>query len=72
MHAIEPDMVLGKSVFDSHGGRLGEVVDVGLYTHSRVKFVLVEDKGRRVPIRRWAVDDISSVEPDAVTLRVQG
>ena len=70
MRAIEPDMVLGKEAVDGAGSHLGEIVDVGLYTHSRVKFLVVQDKSARVPIRRVAVDDIDDVAADVVRLRV--
>ncbi|MFA5861338.1 MAG: hypothetical protein WDA16_06540 [Candidatus Thermoplasmatota archaeon] len=71
MQPIAPEMVLGKSVLDGHGGFLGEIVDVGLYTHDRVKFLVVEDKGRRVPIRTVGVDAIDSVDIDSVHVRVR-
>jgi hypothetical protein len=71
MHSIAPDMVLGKRVVDGAGGLLGEIVDVGLYDHSRVKFLVVEDKARRIPIRTLGVDVISRVEPDEVTVRIR-
>lgn len=70
MRDIEPDMVLGKEAVDGDGLRLGEIIDVGLYTHSRVKFLVLEDRARRVPIRRVAVDDIDDVSADVVKLRV--
>lgn len=70
MRAIEPDMVLGKEAVDGEGSHLGEIVDVGLYTHSRVKFLVVQDKDNRVPIRRIGVEDIHDVDPDVVRLRV--
>lgn len=70
MKAIEPDMVLGKSVVDSRGGSLGEIVDVGLFNHSRVKFLVVEDKSQRIPIRTVGVDAIDRVGADSVTLRI--
>lgn len=70
MRAIEPDMVLGKEVVDGMGGSLGEIVDVGLYTHDRVKFLVVQDRARRVPVRTVAVDAITSVSPDSVRVRV--
>jgi hypothetical protein len=70
MREIEPDMVLGKEVVDGDGGSLGEIVDVGLYTHDRVKFLVVQDRARRVPIRRVGVDAIASVSPDTVRLSV--
>lgn len=71
MHAIAPDMVLGKRLVDGHGGLLGEIVDVGLYDHSRVKFLVVEDKTRRIPIRTVGVDAIEGVDPDSVRVRVR-
>lgn len=71
MLSIEPDMVLGKVVFDGHGDSLGQIVDVGLYNHSRVKFLVVEDKEKRIPIRTLPVDAIDSVSADTVTLRVR-
>jgi hypothetical protein len=70
MQSIEPDMVLGKRVVDARGGRLGEIVDVGLYTHSRVKFLVVLDKTQRVPIRRYAVDTIDNVSEEYVTVHL--
>lgn len=70
MKAIEPDMVLGKAVIDSRGGSLGEIVDVGLFNHSRVKFLVVEDKSQRIPIRTVGIDAIDRVERDSVTLRI--
>lgn len=71
MIPIEPEMVLGKSVLDAQGGSVGEIVDVGLYNHSRVKFLVVEDKDKRIPIRRLAVDAIDRVGEHTVTLRVK-
>lgn len=68
VNAIEPDMVLGKTVEDERGGRLGHIVDVGLYSHSRVKFLIVEDDKKRVPVR-VAVDAIERVGADTVRLR---
>ena len=70
MRAIEPDMVLGKEAIDGAGTALGEIVDVGLYTHSRVKFLVVSDPSRRVPVRRVGVEDITDVSADVVRLRV--
>lgn len=66
---IEPDMVLGKAVVDERGGTVGQIVDVGLYSHSRVKFLVVEDKSKRVPIRTFGVDAIERVGADTVSLR---
>lgn len=71
MQPIAPDMVLGKSVLDGYGGRLGQIVDVGLYAHDRVKFLVVEDKARRIPIRTVGVDAIDSVDRDSVHVRVR-
>ncbi|HET6404646.1 MAG TPA: PRC-barrel domain-containing protein [Candidatus Thermoplasmatota archaeon] len=72
MHAIEPDMVLGKEAVDGSGSSLGTVVDVGLYTHSRVKFLVVSDGARaNVPIRRVGVEDVDGVDADVVRLRVR-
>lgn len=71
MHAIEPDMVLGKHLVDPESGNLGEIVDVGLYNHARVKFLVVEDKSNRVPIRTYAVDHIDKVSERVVTLRIR-
>jgi hypothetical protein len=71
MQPIAPDMVLGKSLVDGHGGRLGEIVDVGLYTHDRVKFLVVEDKERRIPIRTVGVDAIDRVDAESVRVRVR-
>lgn len=68
--AIEPYMVLGKTATDAQGESLGEIVDVGLHNYSRVKFLVVEDKGKRVPIRTVSVDQVEGVTPDRVTLRV--
>ena len=69
MIAIEPDMVLGKAAIGGDGERLGEVVDVGLFSHSRVKFLVVQDKNRRIPIRRIGAEEIDSVSSDNVHLR---
>lgn len=71
MLAIEPEMVLGKDVLDDHGGKVGEVVDVGLYTHSRVKFLVIEDKSKRIPITRMDVDRIDGVTETTVRLKVR-
>lgn len=71
MHAIEPDMVLGKPVVDARGGDLGDVVDVGLYSHSRVKFLVVEGRDGGAPARRLMVDEIDAVSPTTVRVRVQ-
>ena len=71
MQGIAPEMVLGKSVVDGHGGSLGEVVDVGLFDHRRVKFLVVEDKDHAIPIRTLNVDAIDRVEPDSVRVRVR-
>lgn len=71
MHPIEPDMVLGKALVDGQGGSLGEIVDVGLWSHGRVKYLLVEDRSQRVPIRTVGVDDIEQVSADAVRVRVR-
>ncbi|HEX2021950.1 MAG TPA: hypothetical protein VHH36_04510 [Candidatus Thermoplasmatota archaeon] len=68
---IEPDMVMGKPVVDPAGGNLGEIVDVGLYSHDRVKFLVVEDKSARVPIRRLMVDEIDDVSATTVRVRVR-
>lgn len=77
MRAIEPDMVLGKEAVDGAGSHLGRIVDVGLYTHSRVKFLVLSDERRKptggsraVPVRRVSVDDVADVEADIVRLRV--
>ena len=70
MLAIEPYMVLGKTATDPRGQALGEIVDVGLHNYSRVKFLVVEDKASRVPIRTVSVDQVEGVSPDTVTLRV--
>jgi hypothetical protein len=69
MHAISPEMVLGKSLVDGQGDRLGEIVDVGLFDHQRVKFLVVEDRKHRIPIRTVGVDAIGQIDTDAVTLR---
>ena len=71
MLSIEPDMVLGKAVVDPQGGRLGEIVDVGLYSHARVKFLVVEDKSKTVSIRRYGIDAIDNVGEHSVRLRVK-
>lgn len=71
MRSIAPDMVLGKRVIDGHGGLLGEIIDVGLFDHARVKFLVVEDKARHIPIRTVGVDAIDSVDMDAVHVRVR-
>lgn len=71
MLSIEPDMVLGKAVVDDHGGDLGQIVDVGLYSHSRVKFLVVEDPSKRVPIRTVGVDAIDRVGAETVRLRLR-
>lgn len=70
MMAIEPYMVLGKTATDPQGASLGEIVDVGLHNYSRVKFLVVEDKVRRVPIRTVSVDQVEGVSTDTVRLRV--
>lgn len=70
MHVISPDMVLDKPAIDAEGAPLGQVVDVGLFDHARVKFLVVQDDAKRVPIRRYAVDDIKGVSADHVTLRI--
>lgn len=70
MLPLEPDMVLGKAVLDPHGGRIGEIVDVGLFNHSRVKFLVVEDKSQRVPIRTFGIDRVDHVSADTVTIRL--
>jgi sporulation protein YlmC with PRC-barrel domain len=64
-------MVLGKNVIDGHGGRLGRIVDVGLYAHDRVKFLVVEDKEHRIPIRTVGVDAIDNVGRESVQVRVR-
>lgn len=69
MHAIEPDMVLGKEAVDGAGMHLGRVVDVGLYTHSRVKFLVVGDDTRSN--RRVGVEDVAGFDADVVRLRVR-
>ena len=72
MHAIEPDMVLGKEAVDPSGSHLGTIVDVGLFTHSRVKFLVVRDQARRnVPVRRVGIEDVDGVDADVVRLRVR-
>lgn len=70
MHVISPDMVLDKPAVDADGEPLGQVMDVGLFDHARVKFLVVGDQERRIPIRRYAVDNIESVSADFVTLRI--
>lgn len=70
MQEIEPGMVLGKAAVDKKGSLLGEIIDVGLYAHDRVKFLVVQDRTRRVPVRNVAVDAISSVSSDTVQLSV--
>lgn len=70
MQPIAPDMVLGKSLLDAAGGRLGEIVDVGLFDHARVKFLVVEDKDRRIPIRCVGIEAIDMVDADSVRVRV--
>lgn len=72
MHNIAPDMVLDKHAIDAQGAILGRVVDVGLFDHSRVKFLVVEDDEKRIPIRTVGVDAIENVSPDTVRVRVQG
>lgn len=67
--SIDPDMILGKAVVDDKGESLGTIVDVGLYEHSRVKFLVVEDRGARVPIRTIGVDAIEKVGPASIRLR---
>jgi hypothetical protein len=71
MLSIEPYMVLGKPAMGPEGEALGEIVDVGLHSYSRVKFLVVEDKDKRVPIRTVSVDEVEGVTPDHVTLRVK-
>jgi hypothetical protein len=70
MIAIEPDMVMGKAAIGGDGERLGEVVDVGLFSHSRVKYLVVEDKAKGIPIRMYAAETIDSVSSDIVRLKV--
>lgn len=70
MRAIEPDMVLGKEAIDGAGIRLGEIVDVGLFDHSRVKFLVVQDPTKKVPIRRVRIEDVDDVGASIVRLRV--
>lgn len=69
MQAIEPDMVLGKEAVDGAGLHLGRVVDVGLYTHSRVKFLVLRDDDRRN--RRVGVEDVDGVDVDVVRVRAR-
>lgn len=71
-HFINPDMVLDKNAIDAAGTPLGRVVDVGLFDHSRVKFLVVEDDDKRIPIRTVGIEEIENVSPDTVRLRVQG
>lgn len=71
MLAIEPYMVLGKTATGPQGEALGEVVDVGLHNYSRVKFLVLEDKRQRIPIRTVSVDQVEGVSAETVTLRVQ-
>lgn len=71
MHVISPDMVLDKPAIDADGSPIGQVVDVGLFDHSRVKFLVVRDEEKSVPIRRFTVDDVEGVSADFVTLRIQ-
>ena len=70
MHAIAPDMVLGKELVDAAGGHLGEIVDVGLFDHQRVKFLVVEDKARSIPIRCVGIESIDAVDQDSVRIRL--
>lgn len=63
-------MVLGKAVVDGRGDKLGEIVDVGLFSHRHVKFLVVEDRSQRVPMRTFAVDRVDHVTPETVTLRL--
>lgn len=70
MRAIEPDAVLGKAVIDGRGAKLGEIVDVGLYSHSRVKFLVVQAAGMSVRPRNVGVEEIDDVAKDVVRLRV--
>ena len=70
MRTIEPDMVLGKEAIDGEGAAIGEIVDVGLYAHDRVKFLVVQGRDRRIPIRNVDVGAIASVSPDSVRLSV--
>lgn len=70
MRAIEPGMVMGKEAVDGEGTPLGEIVDVGLYAHDRVKFLLVKDPTHRVPVRIVGVDAIAHVSADRVRLSV--
>lgn len=69
MQAIEPDMVLGKEAVDGAGIHLGRVVDVGLYTHSRVKFLVLRGDDRRS--RRVGIEDVDGVDVDIVRVRVR-
>jgi len=70
MRDIEPNMVLGKEAVDQQGATLGEIVDVGLYAHDRVKFLVLKDPTRRVPVRTVGVDLIADVSADRVQLSV--
>ena len=71
MLAIDPYSVLGKPAVDPRGSALGEIVDVGLFSHSRVKFLVVKDAKKDIPVRTYSVDDVQNVGTDSVTLRVQ-
>ncbi len=64
--AINPEHCLGKKVFTPEGECLGEVLDVSLYSFSRVKQILVEtEKG----VRNIDWDLVSRIEPDRILLR---
>lgn len=74
-----PEMVLDKEVFDSRGGLVGAVVDVGVHDMRRVKFLVVSDgpnaesPGAVVPssLKRLSVDLIETVGTRGVVLKVQ-
>lgn len=64
--SIAPEMVLGKTVLDAGGTRLGEIKDVGIADRRRVKFLVVGDGRTLVRVDAQEVDAIDATN---VTLR---
>lgn len=71
MESIAPDMVLDKHAIDTAGAHLGRIIDVGLYDHSRVKYLLVEDDEKSVPVRLVGIENVEGVNADSVRLRIR-
>ncbi len=63
---VRPDECLGKEVFTHDGESLGMVLDVTLFSFSRVKQLLVETE---TGMRRIGEDLIERVEPERILLR---